>query len=86
MKKENIGLIFGLLMIIILGATIINIGMYIDNTINYDMSDEQVNEHYERARNGTLLRNWAMGFFPSAFGIALLMSYGRKKKESKNPK
>ena len=85
MKEQNIGLIFGLLMIIILSVTLVSIGMYIDHTINYDMSEEQVDEFYTQARKGTLLRNWALIFFPSAFGIALLMAYGKKKKEDENP-
>ena len=79
MKEQNIGLIFGLLMIIILSVTIVSIGMYIDNTINNNMPEEQADEVYEQARNGTLLRNWAIVFFPGCFIIALIMSYKRKK-------
>ena len=86
MKEQNIGLLFGLLMIVAVGITIVSIWIYIDNTINYDLSEEQVDEFYTQARNGTLLHNWAIVFFPSAFGIALLMAYGRNKKEGENQK
>jgi len=80
MNWKNIGLIFGLLMIVSMVIVIINIGMYIDNAINNDMSEEQVDEVYTQAKNGTLLRHWDIVFFPCVFVIALVMSYKRKNK------